>query len=83
MSGDVPDDFKKSVDHVNTALSPGIKKPFKEYVRDQVENVERQMIARALDESGGNVTQAAKKMGLSRKGLQLKMSKYHLRKESK
>ena len=67
-------------------LEPDLKsfeegeKPFKEYMRGHVENVERQMIIKCLEEAGGNVTQAAKKMGLSRKGLQLKMIKYNLRK---
>ena len=56
------------------------EKPFKEYMRGHVENVERQMIIKCLEESGGNVSNAAKKMGMSRKGLQLKMIKYDLRK---
>ena len=38
------------------------------------------MIIKSLEESGGNVTKAAKELGLSRKGLQLKMIKYDLRK---
>jgi two-component system response regulator AtoC len=33
-----------------------------------------------LNECGGNVTKAAAQLGLSRKGLQLKMIKYKLRK---
>jgi transcriptional regulator with GAF, ATPase, and Fis domain len=49
-------------------------------MRDHVENVERQMIIKCLEEQGGNVTNAAKELGLSRKGLQLKMIKYNLRK---
>jgi DNA-binding NtrC family response regulator len=59
------------------------KKPFKDFLRSHMENVERQMIIKCLEESGANVTKAAKKLGLSRKGLQLKMIKYNLRKESK
>jgi DNA-binding protein Fis len=35
---------------------------------------------RVLDECGGNVTKAAVHLGMSRKGLQLKMIKYELRK---
>ncbi|MCX5849601.1 MAG: sigma-54 dependent transcriptional regulator [Deltaproteobacteria bacterium] len=77
---EVPDEFKLSLDKVITMPSDESKKPFKEYMRDHVENVERQMIITCLEESGGNVTNAAKKMGLSRKGLQLKMIKYSLRK---
>jgi DNA-binding NtrC family response regulator len=38
------------------------------------------MIESTLNECEGNVTQAAKRLGMSRKGLQLKMIKYNLRK---
>lgn len=80
---EIPAEFKEAANKVKLTMDEGGDKPFKECVRDQVENVERQMIIKSLEESGGNVTQAAKKMGLSRKGLQLKMIKYNLRKESK
>lgn len=80
---EIPAEFKESVNKVAVALDEGGDKPLKEYMRGQVENVERQMIIKCLEESGGNVTQTAKKMGLSRKGLQLKMIKYNLRKEPK
>lgn len=56
------------------------EKPFKEVIRDRMEDVERQMIESTLEECEGNVTQAAKRLGMSRKGLQLKMIKYNLRK---
>jgi DNA-binding protein Fis len=36
---------------------------------------------KVLDECDGNVTRAARQLGVSRKGLQLKMIKYNLRKE--
>jgi transcriptional regulator with GAF, ATPase, and Fis domain len=49
-------------------------------MRSHMENVERQMIIKCLEESGDNVTKAAKLLGLSRKGLQLKMIRYNLRK---
>ncbi len=49
-------------------------------IRDRMEDVERQMIESTLEECEGNVTKAAKKLGMSRKGLQLKMIKYGLRK---
>ena len=66
----------------NSAASSGNedKKPFKDFLRSHMEDVERQMIIRCLEESGSNVTKAAKMMGLSRKGLQIKMIKYNLRK---
>lgn len=53
--------------------------PFKELVRKQTQSVERGLIERALDETGGNVTRAAEKLGLSRKGLQLKIKELGLR----
>ncbi|HNZ64234.1 MAG TPA: sigma-54 dependent transcriptional regulator [Smithella sp.] len=82
-SREIPDEFKVSVAECQTKGVDDGRMPFKAYVRDQVENVERQVIIKCLEESGGNITQAAKKMGLSRKGLQLKMIKYNLRKEPK
>jgi DNA-binding NtrC family response regulator len=79
-SNEVSGEFKAAIDKIITAPLDDGKKPFKEYMRGHVENVEQQMIIKCLEESGGNVTNAAKKLGLSRKGLQLKMIKYNLRK---
>jgi nitrogen regulation protein NR(I) len=52
---------------------------FKEIVRRQTQNVERGLIEKALEETGGNVTRAAEKLGLSRKGLQLKIKELGLK----
>jgi DNA-binding NtrC family response regulator len=78
---DIPAELRKVTDHSASLPPEGDKKPFKEALRDRVEDVERQMIIQCLEECAGNITQAAKKMGFSRKGLQLKMIKYNLRKE--
>ena len=51
----------------------------KEAVRAQTERVERQMIVSALEETGGNVTHAAKRLQISRKSLQNKMKELGLR----
>ena len=51
----------------------------KEAVRLETERVERELIQRALDETAGNVTQAAKKLQISRKSLQTKMKELGLR----
>jgi two-component system, NtrC family, response regulator AtoC len=51
----------------------------KEAVRAETERVERELIVRALDETGGNVTQAARKLKISRKSLQTKMKELGLR----
>jgi DNA-binding NtrC family response regulator len=51
----------------------------KEIVRQETERVERELIIRALEETGGNVTQAARKLKISRKSLQNKMKEFGLR----
>jgi DNA-binding NtrC family response regulator len=51
----------------------------KEAVRAETERVERDLIQRALDETGGNVTQAARRLKISRKSLQTKMKELGLR----
>ena len=51
----------------------------KEAVRVETERVERELIQRALDETGGNVTKAARKLQISRKSLQTKMKELGLR----
>jgi DNA-binding NtrC family response regulator len=51
----------------------------KEAVRAETERVERELIQRALDETSGNVTQAARKLKISRKSLQTKMKELGLR----
>lgn len=51
----------------------------KEVVRQATTQVERDWIQKALSKTDGNVTQAAKLLGISRKSLQLKMKEYDLR----
>ena len=51
----------------------------KEAVRAETERVERELIQRALDETSGNVTQAARRLKISRKSLQTKMKELGLR----
>jgi two-component system response regulator AtoC len=51
----------------------------KEAVRAETERVERGLIMRALEETAGNVTQAARKLKISRKSLQTKMKEFGLR----
>ncbi len=51
----------------------------KEMVRQETERVERELIIRALDETSGNVTQAARRLKISRKSLQNKMKEFGLR----
>ncbi len=78
---EIPEEFRRNLDKIVALPVAENKKPLKELIRGHVENVEKEMIVRCLEECGGNITQASKKLGLSRKGLQLKMIKYNLRKD--
>ena len=51
----------------------------KEIVRQAQAELEKDLIARALEETGGNVTRAAKRLQISRKSLQTKMKELGLR----
>jgi DNA-binding NtrC family response regulator len=62
-----------------SAAPPNAASSLKEAVRAETERVERELIQRALDETGGNVTQAARKLKISRKSLQTKMKEFGLR----
>ncbi len=89
---DLPDEFSSgarepgrvqgedsSVSGPNEALDIGADTSLKEIVRAETSRVERELIAKALDETGGNVTQAAKLLKISRKSLQMKMKEFGLR----
>jgi two-component system, NtrC family, response regulator HupR/HoxA len=58
-----------------TAALPG------DALKDQVESLERAIIARALEELDGNISRAAERLGLSRVGLRAKMERYQLRRD--
>jgi nitrogen regulation protein NR(I) len=51
----------------------------KEIVRQAQAELEKELIGRALAETGGNVTRAAKRLQISRKSLQVKMKELGLR----
>jgi nitrogen regulation protein NR(I) len=51
----------------------------KDIVRQAQAELERALIGRALEETGGNVTRAAKRLQISRKSLQVKMKELGLR----
>jgi transcriptional regulator with PAS, ATPase and Fis domain len=51
----------------------------KEIVRQAQAELERELITRALEETGDNVTRAAKRLQISRKSLQVKMKDLGLR----
>jgi nitrogen regulation protein NR(I) len=94
-AGDLPAEIAGAVAQVNAPAAPmstaptsapvsaasadGRASSLKEIVRQETERVERELIMRALDETGGNVTQAARKLKISRKSLQNKMKEFGLR----
>ena len=51
----------------------------KEHVKVAMSKLERELVSRALTQTGGNVTHAARLLKISRKGLQLKMKELGLR----
>ncbi len=51
----------------------------KEHVKVAMNRLERELVSRALTQTGGNVTHAARLLKISRKGLQLKMKELGLR----
>ena len=55
----------------------------KEQVREAAVKIERDLIQRALGQTGGNVTRAARLLKISRKSLQNKMKELGLREDVK
>jgi two-component system, NtrC family, response regulator AtoC len=70
---------------VGTASGPasapqtlGSTAPLRDRIRDATRQIERDAIEEALRATNGNVTQAARRLGLSRRGLQLKMKELEI-----
>ena len=55
--------------------------PLRERVRSATRRIERDAILEALESTRGNVTRAARRLGLSRRGLQLKMRELKIARE--
>jgi DNA-binding NtrC family response regulator len=53
-------------------LPPNVSLP------EAVENLERRIIAEVLRRQDGNVSRAARQLGLTRRGLQLKLARYRI-----
>jgi len=77
---DIPAEFKSHDETVSILPFKGKKKSFKDIIKGKTEEIEKQMIIKVLKECNGNITKAAMQLGLSRRGLHLKMAKYNLRK---
>jgi nitrogen regulation protein NR(I) len=61
------------------ATPSGPPGPLKEIVKEQVQAIERDLIVRGLEVTGGNVTRTARLLKISRKSLQMKMKEFGLR----
>jgi transcriptional regulator with PAS, ATPase and Fis domain len=72
--GDLPPEIRG-----NVTASRAQPTDLKEIARESSEIVEKRTIVGALSKTGGNVTQAAKALGISRATLQNKMKLYELR----
>jgi two-component system, NtrC family, response regulator AtoC len=77
----VPPDVAQAAREPRPAAPGPTETPGRDVLKSHMEETEKQIIARCLEECEGNVTRAAGRLGLSRKGLQLKMIKHHLRKQ--
>ncbi len=77
---DIPQEWRSTALATSLTKAEDRKPALKTWIKNQTEEIERQMIMKVLAECGDNVTKAAKQLGLSRKGLQLKMIRYDLRK---
>lgn len=64
-----------------TDADAAVQDGLKEQVRAAMSRLERQLIVKALEQTKGNVTHAARLLKISRKGLQLKMKELGLRDE--
>ncbi len=69
---------------VSSSSSPAMEVPagevgLKDIVRMKAAELERDLIVKKLDETGGNVTRAARLLQISRKSLQTKMKEFGLR----
>jgi transcriptional regulator with GAF, ATPase, and Fis domain len=75
---DVPD-LSEEITAGSAARPSGGEASYRGELRTAVEDVERDMIARALRDTHGNILQSSRLLGLTRKGLKDKMARYGIR----
>jgi transcriptional regulator with PAS, ATPase and Fis domain/tetratricopeptide (TPR) repeat protein len=63
---------------INVNASGGASWQEGQTLPEAVENLERQMITETLRRTGGNISRAARELGLTRRGLQLKLGRYEM-----
>ncbi len=74
-AADIPADLRSEID-LSSGFDP---RSFREIVRRQTQSLEKDLIEKALEEMDGNITRTAEHLGISRKGLQLKMKELSIR----
>jgi two-component system response regulator AtoC len=79
VMGDVPAELIEAVEEKAQTAAPDEKRSIKELIREKTGDIEKQMIVKVLAECEGNISKAARQLGLSRRGLHLKLAKYNLR----
>jgi two-component system, NtrC family, response regulator AtoC len=79
IMGDVPAELIETVEAKIQTAAPDEKKSIKDLIRAKTEDIEKQMIVKVLEECEGNISKAARQLGLSRRGLHLKLAKYNMR----
>jgi len=84
---DLPDQIRQAAVEApaaafTTADGTPAETGLKDIVRMKAAALEKDLIAKALEETGGNVTRAARLLQISRKSLQTKMKEFGLRDES-
>jgi DNA-binding NtrC family response regulator len=80
-ASDLPAELRGRAPAAMAPPTTGAPTSLKEAVRETTLRLERDLIQQALKETGGNVTQAAKRLKISRKSLQNKMKEFGLRDE--
>ncbi len=69
-----PELLVQRVDDTSSGKAP----PLRERVRSETRRIERAVIVEALQMTNGNITKAARRLGISRRGLQLKIKELEI-----
>ena len=77
---DIPPELKSRGGAISIPRPEDQEKSFKEIIKSKTEEIEKEIIVKVLEKCNWNVTRTAARLGLSRRGLHLKMTKYNLRK---
>jgi nitrogen regulation protein NR(I) len=81
FGADAPANVTPQPPQSSSEPSSGPVDGLKEQVKAAMSRLERELIVRALEQTSGNVTHAARLLKISRKGLQLKMKELGLREQ--